>query len=1033
VQFRILGPLEVVADGRPLGLGRRKQRALLAILLVHANRVVSLDRLVDQLWGEEPPAQAIASLQAYVSHLRRLLEPDRSARTPAGVLISQPPGYRLVVAPDDVDASRFEALAARGRNLLEAGEHQEAAAALAEGLELWRGPVLADFPDAPFAAAERTRLEELRLVAQEDRATADLALGRHAAVIAELERLVADHPFREGLHGLRMLALYRSGRQAEALNAYQVARRALRQELGIDPSPQLRQLEADILRQAPQLDWLPARLPTTAAAPPLSTEARGTDLVGREEQLGVLEAALADAAAGRGRLVLVAGEPGIGKTRLAEEGVQRATRDGVAVAWGRCWEEQGAPPFWPWVQVLRELLADTPPARLPAVLGSDTPDLVPLLPELGERAGAVPYGPVLDVETVRFRLCHAVMALLRRLASSRPLLLVLDDLQWADAASLRLLSMLGGALRGAHILIVATFRSPDADGGDRLAHTLATLARAAPVDRMVLRGLSSAHVSRMMAAELGAEPNPELARVVHDRTDGNPFFVVELLRLLGGGGQQAAALEIPAGVRDVLRRRLAQLPEQTNAVLLVAAISGREFDLDTVMAVTELDDDQALEAVEAALLSGLVVEDADTVGRFRFAHALVREVIYDDVSRVRRARLHARVAQALEQRQGADRGEHALALAYHWWAATPVVGADVVLSHLLAGADQALSRLAHEEAEQQLRRALELLASTPPSPERTRSELAVQLRLGALCSQLEGAAAPSTWAAVARAGELADELGDDAATVAAYRSLYEVAVARAEHDAARRLAERMLVIAERSRNPALLSIAHLAVGRTLWCLGKPTAAREHLDQSLRLAVEVPTAPHEPLPTLVTVQLQLAPVLDLLGEREEAAELLESAISSTQKLSPLIRAGVLTSAALVTALGRDVTRAREYSAEALRLAAKLPTWSGYASAVLEWTKAVDGDPILDIGLLRRSLDDIEAGGGQHLVAWGRGLLAEAEMLTGRPDEALRLLDDALRRVARTGERMYEAELHRLRDRAVAYSSSDSQPAESSSGS
>ncbi len=1022
MQFRILGPLDVVANGQPLGLGRRKQRAVLAILLLDANRVVGLDRLVDELWGDEPPAQAIGSLQAYVSHLRRLLEPDRSARTPPRVLISQSPGYRLVVAADDLDAARFEARARQGRTLLEAGEHRGAANALAEGLSLWRGPVLADFQNAAFTSAERARLDELRVVAQEDRATVELALGRHAAMVAELEQLVAIHPFREGLRGLLMLALYRSGRQAEALQAYRDASRALRDELGVDPSPQLRQLEDSILQQSPQLDWTPAPVPIrlqpmASQDPPVPPAGFANVLIGREQQLVALQDALTEVAVGDGRVVLVAGEPGIGKTRLAEEVAQQATRGGVAVAWGRCSEEQGAPPFWPWVQVLRELLADVPPERLPAVVGSEGPELTQLVPELGEVTGAAASLAVLDVEAVRFRLCHAAASLLRRLASNRTLLLIVDDLQWADAASLRLLSTLASTLRGSRVLVVGTYRSHDADGGGRLPHTLAVLARESAVNRIMLPGLTRVQVGQMITAELGAEPDPGLTRLVHERTDGNPFFVVELLRLLGSDDQLAAAQDIPAGVRDVLRQRLAQLPEQTNTVLLVAAVVGREFDLDTVIAVTGLNDDQALDAVEVALLSGLVVEDAETVGRFRFAHALVREAIYDDVSRVRRARLHARVAKAFEERQGVEDSEHAIALAYHWWSAAPVVGADAVLPHLLAGADQAMSRLGHEEAEQQLRRALELLASMPPSTERTQSELAVQLRLGALFSQLEGAAAPSTRATVARAAELADELADDSATVAAHRSLYEVAVARAEHGAARQLAERMLAVAERAQDPALLTIAHLAVGRTLWCQGNPAAARGHLEQSLQLAGAVPDAPHDPLPISITVQLQLAPVLDLLGKRQRANELLEAATGGTRDLSPLMGAGILTSAALVSALGRDLIGARTYATQALELAARLPVWLSYATAVLEWTRAVDGDPTLDIDLLRRSLDDIQAGGGQHLVPWGRGLLAEAEMLTGQPEEALRILDDALRQAVRSGERMYEAELNRLRSAAL----------------
>jgi hypothetical protein len=303
----------------------------------------------------------------------------------------------------------------------------------------------------------------------------------------------------------------------------------------------------------------------------------------------------------------------------------------------------------------------------------------------------------------------------------------------------------------------------------------------------------------------------------------------------------------------------------------------------------------------------------------------------------------------------------------------------------------------------------------PPSPERTRSELGVQLRLAGLSAQLTGAASASTFATVTRAAELADDLADPSAMVVAYRSLYEVAVARAEHDAARTLAERMLAIAERA-DDSVRAVAHLAVGRTLWCQGHPAPAREHLARSLQLAGSGGDTPHEPLPLSVTVRLQLAPVVDLLDDREAATGLLDEALDAARTVAPVVRAAVLTSAALASALGRDLPRARAHAAEALRLAGRMPVWSSYATVVLEWTRAVGGAPA-DVPLLRRSLDAIQAGGGQHMVSWGLGLLAEAETLAGRPDEAVRILDDALGRVGRTGERLGEAELHRLRGVAL----------------
>jgi YVTN family beta-propeller protein len=246
MEFRILGPLEGTDKGRPLPLGARKQRALLAVLLLQRGAVVSTDRLVDELWGEQPPPTAVKSLQVYVSQLRKVLG--------EGVLETRGRGYLLLLAADQLDGERFEGLLELGRELFAAGDTRGAAAVLRDALGLWRGPPLADFAYEPFAQPEIARLEELRLTALEMRIDADLALGRHAELVSELEALTRQHPLREGLRFQLMLALYRSGRQADALEGYQHARTALVTELGLDPSRELQELEQAILRQDPELD-----------------------------------------------------------------------------------------------------------------------------------------------------------------------------------------------------------------------------------------------------------------------------------------------------------------------------------------------------------------------------------------------------------------------------------------------------------------------------------------------------------------------------------------------------------------------------------------------------------------------------------------------------------------------------------------------------------------------------------------------------------------------------------------------------------
>ena len=333
MEFRILGVLEVVDGGRPVEVGAAKLRALLAELVLHANQIVSRERLMEVVWGDTPPATGTTTLNTYVSHLRAALEPARAPRSPARVLLTRDPGYLLAIDPAQVDAMRFESLAAEGRRALSAGDAATAAVKLREGLGLWRGAALADFLYEAFAQPEATRLEELRLTSLEARVDADLALGRHHDLVSELRRLVDEHPLRERLWAQLMLALYRCGRQSEALRAYGELRRVLADELGIDPSPALRQLEDDVLQQQRGLDLavgaspIPEPVPRQPHATPTNLPRTLTSFVGREDDIVQLTRLCSDA-----RLVTLFGTGGVGKSRLALEvaaGLLEAHPDGV--------------------------------------------------------------------------------------------------------------------------------------------------------------------------------------------------------------------------------------------------------------------------------------------------------------------------------------------------------------------------------------------------------------------------------------------------------------------------------------------------------------------------------------------------------------------------------------------------------------------------------------------------------------------------------------------------------------------------------
>ncbi|HEX8134644.1 MAG TPA: AAA family ATPase, partial [Actinomycetes bacterium] len=712
----------------------------------------------------------------------------------------------------------------------------------------------------------------------------------------------------------------------------------------------------------------------------------------------------------------------IGKTRLSEEAARRAAADGVAVAWGRCYDGEGSPVLWPWVQVARALLAGTPPESRRAVLGPAASELVPLLPELTDMVpGLAVAAAAGDREAVWVRRYQAFTGLVRRVCADRPLLVVLDDLHWADPPSLRQLVLLAGELTEAPLLMLATYRDVDLDREHPLAEALAGLAREPSLRRIGLTGLSRDDVARVMATKLDLQPDERLATLVHDRTDGNPFFVVELVRLLASEGrlrgpqaEAAVARQVPIGVRDVLRRRLARLPEQTAAVLLVAAVVGRRFALDVVQAATGLDEDAALDAVEAGLVSGLVVEDAETVGSYWFAHALVREAIYEDVSRARRARLHARVGEALRRRYG-DADDHRLELAHHWFLAAPAVGAEVALPFVLAAAELATDRFAYDEAERQFARALDLLAATPRSPQRSRTELELHMRFGAMLAQHRGPAAAQARAAFTRARELVDEVADESAVLSALRGLHEAATARAEHRDAREVAERMLEAARLHGQPAHRAAGHLALGRTMFCQGRLEDARTHLERGLYLTASDPSAEGWPIPLPIWGRILLGATLQLLGRTADGAAEVDAAIRQADGRPPIVRATAWGMGSHVAVFARAPTLVRERANAALVLATEghFVTRSTYARAMLGWVRAVEGDPVGALAPLRQSIADLQASGAQLMMPVLLGLLAETELLAGQPEAALDRLDDVLAGIQRSDERFYEAEYHRLR--------------------
>ncbi|OBG40167.1 BTAD domain-containing putative transcriptional regulator [Mycobacterium sp. E3198] len=842
------------------------------MLGLHAGSIVSADTLVELLWGEDPPRTAAKALQTHISLLRRILGD--------GFVVTEGTGWTLADA--DVDASRYKGAARMGRDAAAAGDTGQAVARFEEALTLWRG--IPELPDGRRGTSENTRWIEGHAALVEDRADALLATGRAAEIIGELEAAVADAPLRERRWGQLMLALYRAGRQGEALGAYRRARSLLADELGVDPGPDLRRLEAAIVAQDAALE-VPAaqhgpavtrpvtflltdiegstaaweaqadamalalarhdelveqvvtsrggRLiktrgegdatfsvferPSAAAAaaielqdaishepwalaepmrvrvalhtgeaelrdgdyfgravnraarlrslaeggqilcsgaiaelvidslpddvaladlgmrklrnltrpehvfelrletdedgpqpqtsevpierPSLPAVLAGTGpFVGRGREFERLYSAWQTTLAGATNAVLIAGEPGVGKTRLAGEWSRQAYDQGALVIYGRCDEDLGAP-YQPFAEALRSLLPCVGADRLHGLRGVEA--LLPLVPGLTDLLPDLAAPTRADPDTERYALFDAVVTVLGVASTSAPVVLILDDLHWAAKPTLLLLRHLLRFGERSRVQIIGTYRSTDLDRSHPLAAMLADLHRDGTGDRLQLSGLDADDVTAYVA-EAGYD-DEELARALASVTGGNPFFLIEALRHVDESGGRWDQSTLPQGVREAVSRRLSRLTPETNKALGAAAVVGSRFGLELVERVVG---DDLLDAFDEACKAGIVIEESG--GNYRFNHALVRQSLLAELASVRRMRLHQRIATTLETQPGAN-DELLAELAYHYFECAWAGNAAKAVDYCRRAADQAMARLAYEGAADLYDRALHAL------------------------------------------------------------------------------------------------------------------------------------------------------------------------------------------------------------------------------------------------------------------------------------------------------------------------------------
>jgi DNA-binding SARP family transcriptional activator len=615
-QVQLLGAVQAWRDGTEVDLGTLRQRTVFAVLAMHANQVVSKSELVDAVWGSSAPPKVEASVYTYVSGLRRALEPERLPGKAARMIESAGTGYSLRLDPEALDVVRFIALRDKSETLLECGDLTGAFAALDSALGLWRGQPMLGLTGV-FADLQRTRLAELRLAVLERRAEATMYAGRPAEAIAQLSGLTIEHPTRESLRGLLMIALYRSGRSAEALDVYRETRATMVAELGVEPGPELRRVHDQVLADAPELlrDRFNAPAATTTRDQGEGAPVpRTLDFVGRVPELRELRDRIGDLGKGQGSVVWIEGEPGIGKSALVAEAIGRG--EGHRVLWATG-DELGQ--RWP-LRLIMDCLGVT--SRW---------DLADPLPVAIDR----------------------VVGLIEDLCTHAPLMIVLDDLHWADKSSLLVWQRLTKVTQKLPLLVVGVCRP--VPRWAELDH-LCALARSCGGQLMRLGPLAEEEVDQLAATMLHARPTGNLSGLA-GRVAGNPLYLREVLDAL----VREALIEIDGGLADVagtawysipltltsaIGRRLDFVSDELRDRLRWASLLGSEFDLGELAVVLAEPAAKLAAAVEEAAAVGLLQESGQG---FAFRHPLVRDALYLAMPLAVRNLLHRQAAEMLDK------------------------------------------------------------------------------------------------------------------------------------------------------------------------------------------------------------------------------------------------------------------------------------------------------------------------------------------------------------------------------------------------
>ncbi len=1057
-RIQLCGRLKADVEGRHVtpALRGRQGRILLAYLVLNRGRPVSRDELIAAIWPDSPPSDPPAALRTQLSRLRAALGPGALAGRDA-VELHLPENTWI-----DIEAAERAILAAG--SAVKAADWKDAWVHAHIALNISGRPFLAGF-DAPWVEEARRELEELNLRTREIIARAGIGLGGSELAGAEraARALIRAAPFRESGYLLLMRALVAAGNTAEALRTYDELRNLLAEELGSAPGTDAQALHRKLLGGSEALDPETAGgLPGDVRAEPGAEESsqlplptwlaprRRSPFIGRSAELERLDGLWSEARVdGIRNFVFLGGDPGVGKTRLATEFAVRVHDGGGGVLYGRA-DEQASTPFQPFVEALRHWVLNSPGAEVERDLGPHAVALASLIPEVSVR---VTGAPSVDSEPDRDRLFEAVNGCLAALSARRPLLLVLDDVHWADPGSLMMLRQIARSPHRTALMVLAAYRETEPSEG--LAETLADLGREGLFERQHLSGLGAEEVREMIVAILGSTPEAGLAEAIGAETGGNPFLVEALVNHISASGETGGigrrpgavyAAGVPELVREAISHRVGELGGATISVLEVAAVIGSEFGADLVTEVSEMPGEDVIASLETAVAAGLLADVPGTLERYGFSHALFRQAVYASVSRARRAALHRRLAEVLEGQHGSD-PRHVSELARHYAGAGPTVAAKALEYGVRAGAG-ALGALSFGKAIEHYTEALAALDASGNADPKLRLELLLALgeaewRGGEVESSRETFASAARIArsiddpeALARAalgfcgfgsepgGRRADaadllkaalDASPPAAALRARLTIRLAQIARAEGEGARaeRQATEALELAERSGDPDTLALALVA----RWNAGiDPAGGGQRGAVSSRLGEIIPGLrdPDVEIPArfvLALAALESGEFADLDVAIAEHARIAERMKQSPGRLQSR---AVMTTRSLMEGQFADAER---LTAEVLELGAwsEVPdalTYTSYELAMLRWEQG-------RLGETEDLLRDLIGRRGQGPV-W-RAFLALLLSESGRVAEAREEIDAvsaspaaaaiAAIAVASLGDRERAAVLHR----------------------